>query len=146
MAKKKEEKKPVLEREHIVPLKKVYERTKTKRAKKAINVIKAFMKKHFRISEEDVLISNKVNELVWERGMEKPLRKIKVKVIVAEGKANVFLPNEKMPEKKEKKEKKKEEEKTEEQKEAEKEMEKKKEEKREMEKEAAAAAIKRGNA
>lgn len=148
MAKGKPEKKPVkIEREFIVPLAKAYEKPRTKRAAKAINILKAFMKKHFRVSKEKVLVSNAVNELVWSKGIEHVPRKIKVKAVFEEENLRVLLPGEKLPEKKVKKEEKKEaekKEKTKEQIEQEKEAEKKKEEKKEAEKEAEKISIKRG--
>ncbi|MDD5163892.1 MAG: 50S ribosomal protein L31e [Candidatus ainarchaeum sp.] len=146
MAKAKPEKKTVkIEREIIVPLVKAYEKPRTKRAAKAINILKAFMKKHFRVSEEKVLVSNAVNELIWSRGIEHVPRKIKVKAVFEEENLRVLLPGEKLPEKKAKKEEKKAvEKKTKEQVEQEKEAEKKKEEKKEAEKEAEKMSIKRG--
>lgn len=130
-----------IEREFNVPLKKAFERTKAKRANKAVNLLKKFMKKNFRISEEKILVSNLVNEEIWKHGMAHIPRRIKVKAVLEGEILRVLLPKEKMPEKKEKKKK---EEKTKEETEKEKEMEKKKEEKKEMEKEAEAVAIKRG--
>jgi large subunit ribosomal protein L31e len=146
---KQEKKSEKIEREYIVPLVKAYEKPRTNRASKAINILKAFMKKHFRVLEKNVLVSNRVNELVWNRGIEHVPRKIKVKAVLEEGILRVLLPDEKLPEKKqEKKEEKKafaeKKEKTKEQAEQEKEAEKKKEEKREVEKEAEKMAIKRG--
>lgn len=143
MAKGKPEKKPVkIEREFVVPLAKAYEKSRTKRASKAINILRAFMKKHFRVSEKKVLVSNAVNELIWKKGIQHVPRKIKVKAVFDEENLRVLLPSEKLPEKKAKKEEKKE--KTKEQVEQEKEAEKKKEEKKEVEKEAEKMAIKRG--
>lgn len=142
MAKKEAKKTERIEKEFTVSLAKAFERSRKKRANKAIGFIRAFMKKNFRIEEEKVLLSNAVNNLVWKGGMEKIPRKIKVKAVLEEGKLRVLLPKEEFVEKKEKKPLKKE--KTEEEKQKEKEMQKKKEEKKEMEKEAEAMAIKRG--
>ncbi|MDD5148652.1 MAG: 50S ribosomal protein L31e [Candidatus ainarchaeum sp.] len=149
----KNEKKQVqkIEREYVVPLVKAYEKPRTKRAAKAVNILRAFMKKHFHLEGSNVLVSNKVNEAVWSRGIEHVPRRIKVKTILAEGKVNVFLPYEKLPEKKEAKRREKKEEKKEKTGETAKELSeeekaelKKKEEKKEMEKEAEKMAIKRG--
>ncbi len=142
-AKKKQEK---LEREFVVGLQPVFDTPRSRRADKAISLIKRFIFKHFRIEAKDVLISNKVNEFVWQGGREKVPRKIEIKVIVTEGKANVFLRKEKasLPKKEEKAEKEPAEKKTEEEKKEEKEKEKKKEEKKMAEKAAEMAAMKRG--
>lgn len=115
-----------------------------KRANKAIFLIKRFAFKHFRVGPENVLISNKVNEFIWRFGREKVPKKISVKFVIVDGKANVFLKGEKVKEKKEKKEEKKPEKMTEEEKAALQEREKKKEEKRIAEKAAEKAAMKRG--
>lgn len=66
----------VLEREYIIPLRNVWKAPKKKRAEKAIKIIKNFAKRHMKA--EEVKISEKVNELIWSRGIEKPPRKIKV--------------------------------------------------------------------
>lgn len=66
----------ILEREYTIPLRKVWEAQKKKRAEKAIRIIKNFAKKHMKT--EEVKISEKVNELIWSRGIEKPPRKIRV--------------------------------------------------------------------
>jgi len=57
--------------------------------------LKRFIFKHLRIKAENVLISNKVNEYIWQNGREHIPRKIEIKVIVAKGKANIFLKGEK---------------------------------------------------
>ncbi|RLE66410.1 MAG: 50S ribosomal protein L31e [Thermoprotei archaeon] len=95
-----EEEKVVLEREYVIPLRKVYEVPRKKRAKVAVRVVKEFVLKH--VKPDDVYISNKVNEKIWEHSVEKPPRRIKVivrKVEIGEGGeklsiARVFLPEE----------------------------------------------------
>jgi len=150
MAKKKKAKKiEKVEREFVIGLQRAYNCPRPKRAEKAIFILKKFMFKHFRAPKEKVLISNAVNEFLWKNGREHVPRKIEVKVIFIEGKANVFLKGEKakLP-KEEKKEEaakeKKEEKMTEEEKAAEAEKEKKKSEKKLAEKAAEKSAIKRG--
>ncbi|MEM2083284.1 MAG: 50S ribosomal protein L31e [Nitrososphaerota archaeon] len=66
----------VLEREYTIPLRDVWEAPKKKRAEKAIRIIKNFAKRHMKA--EEVKISEKVNELIWSKGIEKPPRRIKV--------------------------------------------------------------------
>lgn len=158
MAKKKKAKKiEKVEREFVIGLQQAYNCPRPKRAEKAIFILKKFMFKHFRAPKENVLISNAVNEFLWKNGREHVPRKIEVKVIFIEGKANVFLKGEKAKLPKEEKEKEKmtkeekeaEEEKekkkmTKEEKEAEEAKEKKKDEKKLAEKAAEKSAIKRG--
>ena len=90
--KKKAEK---LERQFVVGLQQVYSYPRPRRANKAIGLIKKFAYKHFRVEPENVLISNKVNQFIWENGREHVPRKIEIKAIVTEGKANLFLKGEK---------------------------------------------------
>jgi large subunit ribosomal protein L31e len=141
--KKKQEK---LEREFTVGLHALLGCPRPKRANKAIYLLKRFAFKHFRVGEDDVLISNKVNEFLWQKGREKVPKKISIKVVVVDKKANIFLKGEKVKAKKEekKKEEKKEEKMTEEEKAAAAEKEKKKEDKKLAERAAEKAALKRG--
>jgi len=139
--KKKTEK---IEREFTIGLQKTYDIPKPRRANKAMATLKDFAYKHFRTKRKDVLISNQVNETIWEKGRENPPRKIEVKIVFTEGKANIFLKKEKVKiQKEEKKEEKKAEKKTKEEKQAEEEKERKKEEKKLAEKSAEKAAMKR---
>ena len=156
MAKEKKAKKvEKVERKFVIGLQKAYNCPRPKRAEKTIFLVKKFMFKHFRAPKENVLISNAVNEFLWKNGREHVPRKIEVKVVFIEGKANVFLKGEKarLPKEEKKKmtkeEKEAEEEKekkkmTKEEKEAEEEKEKKKDEKKLAEKAAEKSAIKRG--
>lgn len=144
MAKEKKEEKKI-EKEFIVGLQPVKSKPKPQRTKKALGLLRKFIFKHLRIKAENVLISNKVNEFIWSHGREKVPNKIEIRVVVSEGKANVFLKGEKIKAKKEeKKPVKKEEKKTEEEKAEEEEKQKKKDEKKLAEKSAEKAAMKRG--
>ncbi len=128
-----------------VSLKNCLDCERPKRASHAVRLLKRIISKHFRVKAENVLISNKTNQLVWAHGIEHIPMKVEVKVIKDKDKAMVYAKDEKIEKpKKEKKEEKKEEKKTAEEKAKEEELEKKKEEKRTLEKEANAAAIKKG--
>ncbi|MFH1240644.1 MAG: 50S ribosomal protein L31e [Candidatus Diapherotrites archaeon] len=143
--KKKEEK--IIEKKYRLPLKSVYSATRHKRTVRAITAVKRFMAKHARAKPEDVLISPKLNEYIWSRGREHPPKYADVKIIIAEGKTNVYLQNEKVIAKTEKKSEKKDiktDKKTEEEKEAEAKLEKKKQDKKTMELSADKAAMKKG--
>ncbi len=83
----------VSEREYVIPLRDAYEASRTRRAKRAINIIKEFAKKHMKA--EIIKISSKVNSLIWSRGIEKPPRRIKVIMRKdKEGVVTVLLPEE----------------------------------------------------
>ncbi len=64
-----------------IPLGKCWDMPRTKRVPGAIKIIKAFVKRHMRATEENVWIDPRVNEHIWSRGIQKPPRRIKVKVI-----------------------------------------------------------------
>ena len=88
-----EKKSVVLEREYVIPLRKVYFLQRTKRAPRAVRFVRRFVKRH--VKAEKVIITNKVNEYIWSRSIEKPPRKIKVKVVKTEDSvAKVYLAGE----------------------------------------------------
>ena len=51
-----------------------------KRTPKAVRMLKAFIIKHTKA--DFVVITNELNEFLWERGIQKPPRKVKVRAIV----------------------------------------------------------------
>lgn len=82
--------KPLLEREYVIPLRRVYFRQRRGRAARAIRLIREFVMRHLKV--ERVAISEKLNEYIWSRGVEKPPRRVKVKVVkTEEDKAKVDL-------------------------------------------------------
>lgn len=70
----------VEERIYTVPLSRAWIRPRTKRAPRAIRLLKAFIKRHMKVDEESIIISNEVNEKIWGRGIQKPPRKVRVKI------------------------------------------------------------------
>ena len=101
--KKKEEEEFVEERIYTIPLGKAWVRPRKKRAPRAMRIIKDFVIKHMKmdmraeVKEERgemprLVITNDVNEKVWNRSIEKPPRKIRVRVAKDdEGNVTVFL-------------------------------------------------------
>ena len=88
------------ERFYTIPLGKAWISTRKKRAPRAIRIVKSFIIKHMKVrteadEEEDaerLVIDNEVNEKLWSRGIEKPPRKIRVRVIKnKEGVVTVLL-------------------------------------------------------
>ena len=65
------------ERIYVIPLAKARRGPRNKRAKKAIRYLREYMTRHFK--PESLIISQEVNEKIWERGIQKPPRKIKVR-------------------------------------------------------------------
>lgn len=78
MAKKKEEeKKVVLERTYIVPLRKEWLKSpKWKRSKKAVKALKEFAAKHMKA--ETVKLGKYINKELWKHGIKNPPHKVKV--------------------------------------------------------------------
>jgi large subunit ribosomal protein L31e len=101
--KKKEEEEIVEERIYTIPLGKALVRPPKRRAPRALQLIKDFLNKHMKLemrveAEEEkgelpkLTISNEVNEKIWERGIEKPPRKIRVRAAKdKDGNVTVYL-------------------------------------------------------
>jgi large subunit ribosomal protein L31e len=83
----------VEEKFYTIPLRRAWIMPPRKRAPRAIRIIKSFVEKHMKIGvkkeeeeteeekEERLIISSELNERIWLRGIEKPPRKIKVRVV-----------------------------------------------------------------
>jgi large subunit ribosomal protein L31e len=76
---------------YVVPLKRAYEKPRTRRSNVAVKEIFDFLYKHTRRKKEDIVITNEVNEFVWKRGIQKPPRKISISLKENSGKLYVFL-------------------------------------------------------
>ena len=90
----------VEERFYTIPLRKAWLSTRKKRAPRAGRIVKSFVLKHMKVrteaegeeEAERVVIYNEVNEKLWSRGIEKPPRKIRVRVVKdKEGVVTVLL-------------------------------------------------------
>jgi len=79
----------VEERFYTIPLRKAWIVPRKKRAPKAARIVKGFVLKHMKVrteaegeeEPEKLVIDNEVNEKLWSRGIEKPPRKIKVRIV-----------------------------------------------------------------
>jgi large subunit ribosomal protein L31e len=101
--KKKKEEEIVEERFYTIPLSRALVRPPKKRAPRAMQLVKIFVTKHMKlamkVSEEEeeeelpqLVISKEVNEKIWDRGIEKPPRKIKTRVTKDhDGNVTVYL-------------------------------------------------------
>jgi large subunit ribosomal protein L31e len=91
----------VEERFYTIPLGKVWIAPRKKRAPRAARIVKSFVLKHMKVQldpedeeeePERLVIDNEVNEKLWSRGIEKPPRKIRVRVVKdKEGVVTVLL-------------------------------------------------------
>jgi large subunit ribosomal protein L31e len=79
----KKEETVVLEREYVVPLRrKCINTPQYKRTPKAIKTLKEFIAKHMKVFERDtdnVRLDKNLNLEIWQRGIRKPMTKVKVK-------------------------------------------------------------------
>ncbi len=79
----------VEERFYTIPLGKAWLSKRKKRAPKAVSIVRNFVLKHMKVrteveeeeEPEKLVIDNDVNEKLWSRGIEKPPRKIRVRVV-----------------------------------------------------------------
>jgi large subunit ribosomal protein L31e len=92
----------VEERIYTIPLGKAWIGPPRKRAPRAMRIIRSFLIKHMKLEKREegeeegepkrLIISNEVNEKVWSRGIEKPLRKVRVRAAKdKEGNVTVYL-------------------------------------------------------
>lgn len=74
-----------IEREYIVPLReKCRPVPRYKKTPKAVKSLKEFIAKHMKVKDRDlnkVRVDLHLNELLWARGIKKPLHKVKVKAV-----------------------------------------------------------------
>jgi len=79
-----------VERDYVVPLRKVYWLGRNRRAKRAVRVLREFVLRHTKA--ERVVLDGEVNEAIWARSIKKPPRRLAVHVGVTEDKkAYVYL-------------------------------------------------------
>ncbi|MDR2544917.1 MAG: 50S ribosomal protein L31e [Methanobrevibacter sp.] len=68
-----------MERVYTIPLRKAKRVQRTIISPRAIREVQNFLKKHMKT--EEVKLDKKVNEKIWERGIQKIPSKIKVKAV-----------------------------------------------------------------
>lgn len=67
------------ERLFTVPLGRVYSAPRVKkRAKRAVNKVREYVIRHMK--PEGIIIDPLLNEIIWKRGIEKPPRKVRIRV------------------------------------------------------------------
>ncbi len=73
-----EEEEIIDERIYTVPLRKAYwTGSRLRRANKSVRILREFVEKHMK--PEELLIQPEVNELIWERGIQKPPRRVRIR-------------------------------------------------------------------
>ncbi|GEM_PF-536357 len=83
------------ERIYTIPLRKAFDYSHKKRARKAVKLVYAFLARHMKTDEKNVRISEATNSLIWKRGITSPPRRIKVRVVREGEKAVAYLMDEK---------------------------------------------------
>ena len=77
------------ERIYSIPLRKAFRKPQKKRVPYAIKIVKEFLLRHTKADE--VKLGDKLNQCIWEKGISKPPRKVKVKAIIDNNVAKVEL-------------------------------------------------------
>ncbi|WP_299232771.1 50S ribosomal protein L31e [Natronomonas sp.] len=67
------------ERVMTVPLRDVLAESETRRADKAMSLVRSHLAQHFNVDEDAVRLDPSINETVWERGRSKPPLKLRVR-------------------------------------------------------------------
>jgi len=94
-----------LERIYTIPLGEAYEAVRNKRVPKAVKILRTFIARHMKADDERILLSQALNEFLWQRSIQKPPRRIKLRLVKDAGTIKAYLPEEK-PEEPKKEEKK----------------------------------------
>jgi len=71
-----------MERTYTIPLGRIKNVPRTKRAPRAIRFIREFLKKHMK--SDDIKLDSSINEKIWGRGIQKIPPKIKIKAVKEE--------------------------------------------------------------
>jgi len=64
---------------YTIPLREAFNVPVTKRANKAVKIVRNFLSRHTKASE--IKIDSSINEVLWSRGIKKPPRRVKVRVV-----------------------------------------------------------------
>ena len=65
-----------------IPLREAFGKPRTKRAKIAMNIVKAFLEKHMK--SDKIKIGSSINKEIWKRGIQHPPRKVRIHAIKEE--------------------------------------------------------------
>ena len=83
------------ERIYTIPLRLEKSVPRTSRAPHAIKTIRKYVSRHMKVEADEIWMDPELSERIWQRGIQKPPSKIKVKAIKFEdGLVEVSLPEE----------------------------------------------------
>jgi len=91
-----------LERIYTVPLGDAYETVRNKRTPRAIKILRAFIARHMKSDGARIVLSENLNSHLWVRSIQRPPRRVKVRLIKDEGVVRAYLSDEKIAEPKKK--------------------------------------------
>ncbi len=95
-----------LERIYTVPLGDAYETVRNKRAPRAVKILRTFITRHMKADGEKITLSENLNKFIWSHSIQRPPRRVKVRLIKEDETIRAFLADEKIEEPKKKEEKK----------------------------------------
>lgn len=73
----------VEEKIFTIPLREAFITQRTRRAKRAVNVVRDFLIRHMK--SENIKIGDSINKEIWSRGIQKPPRRVRVHAILQDG-------------------------------------------------------------
>lgn len=91
-----------LERIYTVPLGDAYDAIRNKRVPRAVKLLRAFIARHMKADGERILLSGALNAHLWSHSIQKPPRRVKVRLVKEESVIRAYLADEKAEEPKEK--------------------------------------------
>ncbi|VVC02821.1 50S ribosomal protein L31e [Candidatus Bilamarchaeum dharawalense] len=87
-----------LERIYTVPLGDAYETIRNKRAPRAVKILRAFITRHMKAAGEKIVLSENLNKFIWAHSIQRPPRRVKVRLIKEEESIRAYLADEKIEE------------------------------------------------
>jgi len=67
---------------YTIPLRDAFNVPRKRRARKAVKIVKEFLARH---TKSEVKFDASLNEMLWSRGIEKPPRRVRIKVVEKKG-------------------------------------------------------------
>lgn len=78
------------ERIYVVPLRAARKAPRHRRTPRAVKVVREFLKRHMK--SEDIKLNEELNRKLWERGIERTLPRIRLRVVKQDdGSVEAFL-------------------------------------------------------
>ncbi len=85
-----------MERIYTVNLSDAYNTVRNKRTPRAVKLLRSFAQRHMKARDMRVVLSPALNNHLWKRSIQKPPRRVKVRIIKREDALYVYLADEKL--------------------------------------------------